>query len=44
MKTNKFNRIKADIWALGVTLFCITFGMLPFAFDPNEQIDLTPKN
>jgi len=39
-----YDRIKGDIWALGVTLFSIAFGILPFEHDQSEQTDLRPKN
>lgn len=39
-----YDRIKGDIWALGVTLFSIAFGYLPFEHEQSEQTDLVPKN
>ena len=30
--SREFNAYKVDVWALGVTMFCMLFGKLPFPF------------
>jgi MAP/microtubule affinity-regulating kinase len=38
LKKDSFSPFKADIWALGVLLFRLVFGVLPFKAKTPEQI------
>jgi len=38
-----YNKILGDVWALGITFFCLAFGEMPFEFHDVEG-DVIPKN
>jgi serine/threonine protein kinase len=39
----KHNGFAADIWALGLTVYCVVFGKLPFAVSTDSFVDLVDE-
>jgi len=39
----KHNGYAADLWALGLTVYCVVFGKLPFAVSTDSYVDLVDE-
>lgn len=41
-EVNNYSMKKADVWALGVTIYCLVFNKLPFEFGKTD-LDIMDK-